>query len=144
MYRAPEHYLNTDANTGRLMAHARLLTKLSGRFHEIAPGGLREAAHVANYRAGTLIIHAENGAVAAKLRQLSRRLCDRLSFEGCECNEIEVKVQPKQLPFRSMTSTLKPLSGKTAGILRSTVEALPKGPLRHALDTLLQRSARSE
>lgn len=144
MYRAPEHYLNTDANASRVMAHARLLTRLAARFASVAPGGLGQAAHVANYRNGVLVIHAENGAVAAKLRQLSRRLCDRISFEGCECSDIEVKVQPGQLPFRSTTSTLKPLSGKALGVLRERAESLPGGPLRAALDLLLARAAKSE
>lgn len=144
MYKAPEHYLDADAAVGRVMAHARLLLKLSSRFDELAPGSLRHAAHVANYKSGKIVIHAENGAVAAKLRQLSRRLCGELSLEGVECNEIEVKVQPRQSLYRSTTSTIKPISGKAAEVLRSTAEAMPPGRLRQALDTLLQRSFRLE
>lgn len=144
MYKAPEQFLNADAAAGRIMAHARLLLKLSNRFDAVVPAGLRAAAQIANYKSGKVVILAENGAVAAKLRQMEQRLCRELSFGGAECNGIEVKVQPSQLPCRSMASTLKPLSGKTTGILQSTVDGLPKGPLRDALDTLLQRSARAE
>ncbi|OMG56658.1 hypothetical protein BJN45_03335 [Azonexus hydrophilus] len=144
MYKAPEQYLDADAAAGRVMAHARLLMKLTNRFEAVAPGALRHAAHVANYKSGKIVIHADNGAVAAKLRQMNRRLCDELSCEGVECNEIEVKVQPRQIPSRSMSSTIKPISDKAAGMLRSTVDKLPKGPLRAALDTLLRRAARSE
>lgn len=144
MYKAPAQFLDTDAVAGRLMAHARLLMKLSSRFDDCAPGALRHAARVANYRSGTVVIHADNGAVAAKLRQMSRRLCDELSFEGAECNVIEVKVQPRQTLFRSRPSTLKPLSARTASTIDRTISALPRGALRDALDTLLRRSARSE
>ena len=144
MYKAPEQYLDADAAAGRVMAHARLLMKLTNRFEAAAPGALRRAAHVANYKSGKIVIHADNGAVSAKLRQMNRRLCDELSFEGVECNEIEVKVQPRQIPSRSMSSTIKPISDKAAEMLRSTVEKLPEGPLRAALDTLLHRAARSE
>lgn len=144
MYKAPEQYLDADAAAGRVMAHARLLMKLTSRFDAVAPGSLRHAAHVANYKSGKIVIHADNGAVAAKLRQMNRRLCDELSCEGVECNEIEVKVQPRQIPSRSTSSTIKPISDKAAGMLRSTVDKLPKGPLRTALDTLLRRAARSE
>ena len=126
------------------MAHARLLLKLSRRFEAVAPAGLRHSAHVANYKLGTIIIHADNGAVAAKIRQLSQRLSNELSKGGAECSGIEVKVQPRQIPSQSTSSTQKPLSDKAIGMLRSTTENLPKGPLREALDKLLERAARVE
>ncbi len=144
MYNGPEHYLDKDAAAGRVMAHARLLLKLSRRFAAVAPAGLRHSARVANYKLGTVIIHADNGAVAAKIRQLSRRLSDELSKGGAECSGIEVKVQPRQIPSQSTSSTPKPLSGKALDTLRSTSEALPHGPLRAALDKLLARAARTE
>ena len=144
MYKGPEQYLNSDAATSRIMAHARLLQKLSRRFEAIAPSGLRHAARVANYKSGKVVIHTENGAVAAKLRQMSQRLCDELSKGGAECSAMEVKVQPRQTPYQSTTSTLKPLSGKAFGMLQSTADSLPEGPLRKALNTLLERAARVE
>lgn len=144
MYNGPEHYLDKDAAAGRVMAHARLLLKLSRRFEAVAPAGLRHSAHVANYKLGTVIIHADNGAVAAKIRQLSQRLSDELSKGGTECNGIEVKVQPRQIPSQSTSSTQKPLSGKAIGVLRSATDSLPQGPLRDALDKLLKRAASVE
>ncbi len=143
MYKAPEQFLDADAASGRVMAHARLLMKLSKRFEAIAPGALHQSAHVANYKSGKVIIHTDNGAVAAKLRQMNRRLCDELSFVGVECNEMEVKVQPRQILIRSTSSTSKPISEKASGVLRSTVEMLPKGPLRDALANLLDRAAKT-
>ena len=144
MIKGPEQYLDSDAAAGRIMAHARLLLKLSRRFEAVAPAGLRHAAHVANYKSGKIIIHADNGAVAAKIRQLSQRLSDELSKGGTECSGIEVKVQPRQIPCQSTTSTQKPMSDKAIGMLRSTSENLPKGPLREALERLLSRSAKAE
>ena len=139
-----EHYLDNDAAAGKVMAHARLLLKLARRFEAIAPAGLARVAHVANYKSGKIIIHADNGAVAAKIRQLSQRLSDELSKGGTECSGIEVKVQPRQIPCQSTSSTQKPLSDKAIGMLRSTSETLPKGPLRAALERLLVRSAKAE
>lgn len=144
MYNGPEHYLDKDAAAGRVMAHARLLLKLTRRFEAVAPAGLRHAAHVANYKSGRIIIHADNGAVAAKIRQMSQRLCVELSKGGAECNVMEVKVQPRQIPYQSMSSTQKPLSAKACGVLRATSDNLPKGALRDALETLLQRAATRE
>lgn len=144
MYKAPQDYLDADAAAGRIMAHARLLMKLSSQFDAVAPAALRHAAHVANYKSGKLVIHADNGAVAAKLRQMSQRLCNELSKGGTECNDIEVKVQPHQIPYQSTSSTQKPISVKACGVLRSTTEKLPKGPLKDALDRLLARAAIKE
>lgn len=144
MYKGPEQYLDSDVNAARLMTHARLLLKLSRRFETLAPPGLRHAAHVANYKSGTIVIHTENGAVAAKLRQMSQRLCDELSKGGTECNGMLVKVQPRQLPLRSSSSTQKPLSGKACATLQATAETLPDGALKAALASLLARAARQE
>ena len=144
MYKAPEQFLDSDAAAGRLMAHARLLLKLSRRFEAIAPAGFRHTAHVANYKSGKIIIHTDNGAVAAKIRQMSQRLCSELSKGGAECNGIEVKVQPRQIPYQSTSSTQKPLSAKACGVLKTATDNLPPGPLRQALETLLLRAATRE
>ncbi len=144
MYQGPEHYLDKDAAAGRVMAHARLLLKLSRRFEAIAPTSFRHTAHVANYKSGKIIIHTDNGAVASKIRQMSQRLCDELSKGGAQCTGMEVKVQPREIPYQSTTSTQKPLSATVCGVLRSTAESLPKGALREALDALLKSSARRE
>ena len=139
-----EHYLDNDAAAGRVMAHARLLLKLTRRFEAVAPAAVAHAARVANFKSGKIVIHADNGAVAAKIRQMSQRLCDELSKGGSQCSGIEVKVQPRQIPCQSMTSTQKPLSARACGVLRSTSENLPKGPLRDALETLLTSVAKQE
>jgi len=52
MHHNPEHFLAGDALGGRLLAHARLLLKLSRRFAAIAPAGLGQAARVVNYKSG--------------------------------------------------------------------------------------------
>ena len=139
-----EHFLDNDAAAGRVMAHARLLLKLGQRFEALAPVALRNAARVANYKSGTVVIHADNGAVATKIRQMSQRLSAELSYGGAECTGIEVKVQPRQIPCQSMASTMKPLSERACGALQSTSEKLPDGPLRKALDALVASAARQE
>ena len=144
MYYDPEHFLNRDAAGNRLLAHARLLLKLARRFEAVAPGSFRHAARVANYKLGTIVIHTDNGAVAAKIRQMSQRLCVELSKGGIQCDVLEVKVQPRQPPQASTTSTVKPISAKSWDVLRSTSENLPKGPLREALENLLARAAKTE
>lgn len=144
MYKGPEQYLDSDAAASRVMAHARLLLKLSRRFEAIAPSGFRHAAHVANFKSGKVVIHADNGAVASKIRQMSQRFCSELSKGGTQCNGIDVKVQPRQIPYQSTGSTQKPLSAVACNVLRSTAEKLPKGPLQEALANLLASAAKQE
>ncbi|MDR2187879.1 MAG: DciA family protein [Azonexus sp.] len=149
MIQGPEQYLDSDAATARLMAHARLLLQLSRRFVTLIPEGWRDAAYVANYKSGTIIIHAENGAVAAKLRQMSQRLSDELSKIqnlriDAKYKGILVKVQARKLPLRSIASTPKPLSAKAAESLETASGKLPEGALKEALTKLLARAARME
>lgn len=144
MHYGPEHYLDKDAAAGRVMQHARTILRLSRRFESIVPSGLRYAARVANYKSGKVVIHTDNGAVAAKIRQMSQRLCSELSKGGAQCNDIEVKVQPCQMPYQSIVSSQKTLSTTACDVLRSTAETLPKGPLQEALTKLLATAAKQE
>lgn len=137
-------FLDASDSAANVMAHARLLLRLSRRFEAIAPAGLARAARVANYKSGKIVIHADNGAVATKIRQMSQRLCDDLSKGGPECNGMEVKVQPRQTPRQSRISTQKPLSPRTCDTLSATADTLPEGDLRTALRHLLERAARQE
>jgi hypothetical protein len=137
MYKGPEHYLDSDASTSRIMAHARLLQKLSRRFEAIAPSGLRHAARVANYKSGKIVIHADNGAVATKIRQMSQRLCDELSKGGAECSLMEVKVQPRQNLTKQRLQHQNPSLARLSGCLQATAENLPEGALRKALEHLV-------
>ena len=116
-------FLNQDQAAGKVMAHARLLQKLSRRFAAVAPSSLQQASRIANFKAGILVVHADNGAVAAKLRQRGQRISREMSLNGIECSGIEVKVQPRAPLERHNDSTCKPLTGKTLGILRSTAES---------------------
>lgn len=139
MIQNPEHYLERDGGSAQVLAHARLLYKLTRRFEAVAPLAFRQAARVANFRLGVVVILAENGAVAAKIRQMSQRLCDELSRGGTQCSGIEVKVQPRQNPFQSKPSLHKGLSEKAQAGVGALAAGLPPGPLREALERLAQR-----
>lgn len=140
-----EHYLDSADGTAQVMTHARLLLKLSRRYESIAPAGLSHVSRVANYKSGKIVIHADNGAIAAKLRQMSTSICQRITQTGIECNVMEIKVQPRENPYQSIASTPKPLSATSSATLRATSSALPEtSPLRQALEQLLSRAALRE
>ncbi|WP_303783586.1 DciA family protein [Azovibrio restrictus] len=138
----PERLLERSDQTARVLAHARLLARLEQCFAASIPPGLAGRARVVNYRLGTVVIHAENGAVAAKLRQLGPRLQDIFVKIGLECNQMEVKVQPAQNPGQSITSTVKPISALSARTLSDCAGRMPEeSPLARALRHLVERAA---
>ena len=114
--------------------------KLANLYSGIAPAHLGQASCVANFKAGIIIIHAANGAVAAKLRQQAPSLANEFMKRGIECNEVQVKVQAPEIKSQSRTSTQKPLSPQTSHELSGLANSLPNSSLRSALETLLARA----
>lgn len=138
MIGSPEQFLDRTDSAAKVMAHARLLLKLSRRYEAIAPAGLGHVSRVANYKMGKVVIHADHGAAAAKLRQFSQSLRDGFLKIGLECNDIEIKVQPLEIPNQSIPSTQKPLSPAAGAALQATAASLPEdSPLRAALNKLI-------
>lgn len=81
-----------DANLARLSSHAQLLLELQRAFVIETP--LARNSRVANYKLGRLIIYAENGAVATKLKQIEPRLIAFFRQITSEVTAIDVRVQP--------------------------------------------------
>lgn len=141
MHNSIENYLAASDGAGGVLAHARLLMKLERLYADIVPGHLGQASRVANCKSRTIVIHADNGAVAAKLRQMAPSLASDFSRKGVECSGVQVKVQARGSTAQSMASTQKPLSAQTGRTLRELAGSLPESPLRAALRTLLRRAA---
>jgi hypothetical protein len=139
-----ESYLDAADGAGKVLAHARLLMKLTHLYQEIAPPHLGQASSLANYKSGIIVIHAASGAIAAKLRQLAPTLADGFSIRGVECNGVQIKVQARKIDAQSTASTKKPLTPRTSHTLERLRDTLPNSPLRAALETLLSRSARTQ
>ena len=144
MQNSLENYLEAADGAGKVMAHARLLIKLTHLYQEIAPTYLGQASSLANYKSGIIVIHAVSGAVAAKLRQLAPTLVEGFSQRGIECNGVQVKVQARKINTQSRGSTQKSLSSRTSRTLEDLRDSLPNSPLRAALETLLTHSAKQE
>ncbi len=139
-----ENYLEAADGAGKVMAHARLLIKLTHLYQEIAPTHLGQASRLANYKSGIIVIHAVSGAVAAKLRQMAPTLAKGFSKRGVECNGVQVKVQACKINTQSRASTQKPLSSRTSTTLEGLRDSLPDSPLRAALEALLAHAAKQE
>jgi hypothetical protein len=130
--------LESEAHVARLTAHAGRLLQLQHQLELALPRQLTKVVRVANYRLGKVIIHAANGAVAAKVRQIVPGLVEKYRQNGAEVNEIEIKVQPIN-PGQAKPSKLDhPMIGdKAKQGLTNLAQKLPAdAPLRLALERL--------
>lgn len=130
--------LESEAHVARLTAHAGRLLQLQRQLELALPRQLTKVVRVANYRLGKLIIHAANGAVAAKVRQIVPGLVEKYRQNGAEVNEIEIKVQPIN-PAQPKASALSPavIGDKAKQGLTNLAQTLPAdAPLRLALERL--------
>jgi len=131
------------AHSGNLTAlarHARRLSDLQQLLHEATPFALAAASRVTDLRAGTLVLLADNAAVAAKLRQLAPRLLKHVQKQQAEVTGIRVDVQVKTHKIKAEDEVTKqPLPAEAIKDLGGLAETLPPSPLKSALDRLLAR-----
>lgn len=127
----------------RLSEQANRLRQLQTLLDVTLPAYLQPGTHVANFKRGKIIIHADSGAVAVKLRQMAPTLVETFTHEGHEVTGIEVRVQAR----RSSRGSSRPKSAKQLGfqqkqVLTSLSSGLTEGsPLKLALDRLLRNTS---
>jgi hypothetical protein len=138
--RSLQEHLASGDSMARLAAHAQRLLQFQRLLEAALPAALKPYARVANFRLGKLLIHAENGAVAAKIRQFGPSLANDLSCKGAEVTQIEVRVQAQSRPD-SKTSRERPsLPGKKQkqGLTTLARKLPPESSLKGPLERLLQ------
>ena len=137
--------LEADAAMMRLATQAKRLLQLQRCFESASPPALSRHCRVANYKLGTVVIHADNGAVAAKIRQLTASLANEFCQCGLEVTEIRVKVQPRGSDHLNLSSpTSNSLTCNTKRALATLRDNLPKdSALEAALKRLIENSRES-
>jgi len=126
----------------RLADQADRLRQLQILLDAALPAHLAPGTRVANLKRGKVVIHADSGAVAVKLRQLAPRLAESLVQQGAEVSGIEVRVQPGRRCF-SQPQEKRPkfLSVPSKRSLTSLAAGLPPdSPLRRALEGFLKNA----
>jgi hypothetical protein len=120
------HALNREIR--QLMALQSVLAK-------VLPGNLATSAGVASMKAGELILFAENGAIAAKLRQMTPRILFSFRQHGYEITGIHLQVQARirhnPLPQKQIS-----LTSEARNAIDSLSERLDASPLKAALRRL--------
>lgn len=137
--RSLEDCLTADAGLARLSAHAKRLVRFQRAFDLATP--LARQARIANLKSGRIVIHAHNGAIAAKLRQLEPRLLSAFRSVSLEVTGIDVRVQPGIGSVPASAPRIRTSIGsKQKQALTSLTESLREdSSLKAALARLLSR-----
>ena len=110
----------------------RQLAALQNALTELLPDYLATSSGVALAKAGELILFADNGAVAAKLRHMAPRILLSLRQRGYEITGIHVQVQVRirdnPLPQKQIS-----LSSEARSAIDLLSERLDPSPLKSAL-----------
>lgn len=138
--RSLEEYLSADIGLARLSTHARRLLQFQRLFEAVTP--LARQSRVANVRLGRIIIHANNGTVATKLRQLEPRLVAVFQNEAVEVTGIDIRLQPNPgTPDAPPKAPVAEIGTKQKHALTSLADGLPEdSSLKLALKRLVSRA----
>jgi hypothetical protein len=113
----------------------RHLMALQSVLAEVLPGNLATSAKVALLKAGEMILFADNGAVAAKLRQITPRILISLRQRGYEITgirlQVQVSIRDNPLPQKQIS-----LSSEARNAIDLLSERLTASPLKSALKRL--------
>jgi len=135
-----DFYINTSESLRKLARDAQRVAELQQVFVNIAPQALTLACRVKQVDRGTLFLLAENGAIAAKIKQLTPRLLSAYQNQGFEVTVIRVEVQVKEAAPGIIPRPRKgPLSIESIDNLESLAAGLEDSPLKRALTTMAAR-----
>ena len=123
-----------------LNRQVRRLLALQDTLTEVLPQSLVSSTTVALSAADELVLFADNGAAAAKLKQLAPRILVFFQQRGHEVTAIRVQVQVmiRRNPLLQKQILLSPTARRAISELSATLDA---SPLKTALERLGRRKA---
>jgi len=136
-------YLDASPELHRLTYKAEQQLALQRCYEQVAPPALARASHVVYLEQNILLLAADNGAVAAKLRQLAPELARLFKDKGHEVTGIQVRVQVTFPPTKRNTLPTS-LSDTGRQTLNDLAGKLPDSPLKSALRRLARKGIRDK
>lgn len=132
-------FFTSSRELSQLARKAQQLMALQRQLEQVVPPSLKRGCRVLRLDQQTLTLAADNGAIAAKLRQMTADLAAKLRERGCEVTVIQIQVQVSATPY---TPPPKPHPLSTAGKnqLADFAGTLADSPLKNALNRLAKRS----
>ncbi len=134
-------YLDSAVAIASLLPQAERLIELRHIYRKLVPQQLLRYSSIVNYRQQTVVISAENSAIAAKLRLLTPRLIKDFSKFGLEVTGIRLEVQPRQAATGEAAPKRACLSRAGAERLQALAGRLPDSKLKQTLARMATRGA---
>ena len=132
--------LGASTELKALSARVRRLGELQKLYLGSAPRELASASRVKSLKAGTLVICADNAAIAAKLKHVTPSLLAAVQRSEAEVTKIRIEVQ---VSGRATAARRKSKKGALTPAAVDEFEALAarvaEGPLKTALGRLVRR-----
>lgn len=120
-----------------LFASINQIIQLQHTFEKIVPPQLTKHCVIGKLVNGKLIIYADSGAVAARLKHIVPSLLDKL---GSQVISIFIQIGVHNYPKSEINSPSKqklPLSQIATQNLNQLAQAMPESPLRTAIESLI-------
>lgn len=126
-----------------LTRQVKRLSALQSTLAECLPANLAASTALVVAETGELVLYADNGAVATKLKQLTPRILVFLRQRGIEATGIRIQMQ---VGIRHNPLPQKQISLSTAGrqAVRELAERVESSPLKVALERLSSRGRKSD
>jgi len=140
--KAISDWLMAPGDSDPLVSRAIRLLALERLYANCVPETLARASAVANVRDGILLVRADNGAVASKLRQMAPTLLDKIRKTNQEVTQLEVTVQVASEVLRTARNPKPGLSLLSVHQIEALAESLPESSLKDALGRLTARQRR--
>ncbi len=132
-------FLASTDELRQLSSKAKQVNALQQHYKLLAPPSLLQGSRILQLRQQVVVIAADNGAVAAKLRQMTDELISLFQARGCEVTGIQIKVQVTAPPPVGSPQP-RILSKAAQDTLTKLEENLADSPLKTALRRLAKRN----
>jgi hypothetical protein len=140
--KAISDWLMAQGETDTVVSRAKQLLALERLYANCVPETLARASAVANLRDGILLLRAENGAVASKLRQLAPTLLGKIQKTNQEVTQVQVTVQVTPDASPAARAEKPGMSPEAMHQVEALAESLPESSLKTALARMTARQRR--
>lgn len=136
-------YLAGNSAISEIMQHAEKIAVLDHIYRAALPESLALYSYVIGMERQNLIVGAENGAIAAKIRHMAPQILLRVQESNAQVTGILVKVQVKPTPAPgAQASSRHTLSQEGERHLAEFSSTLTKSPLKSAIQRLIRSKSR--
>jgi hypothetical protein len=134
-------YFGASPELRHLADRAARMQALQQCYTACVPPSLARASRVGQLENQVLTICSDNGAVAAKLRQLAPELMRQFQRRNIGVADIQVRVQISVPPPQPRPATVTPLSAGGRERVLDALDAMRDSPLKEALRRLAEKAA---